>query len=353
MSKICIVGTSNLKHISLISLYTCIFDELDIPYDVVYTARYGIKEKSSAKRQYCYSAKGMKTRLAKIKELLRFRRFTKKIIKKNKYDFIITWQTTCAYLFFDILFFKFNKRYIVNIRDYVIENNKFFYFLLKLLVKNSAFSTISSEGFLKFLPPAQYVKVNSVNLNLIDSVIPLKYKPTRPYKIGFAGNCRYFNESYRLVDALKNDDRFELWFCGTNSDVLAKYAECHNIQNVKTMPAFDVNETINIMERFDIVNSAFGNDAMDNRTLLPIRLYLAAAICKPTLANEHTQLASFIRKYSLGFVIKEYSTLADELVEYFDTLNGDSFCNSCNEFLKSAKKENEYFCLRVRECIGM
>lgn len=351
MKKICIIGTSNLKHISLISLYTHIFDELEVPYDLIYIDRYGTVEKSTAEHQYCYCAKKMTSKLSKIRELLKFRRFAKRLIKKNNYDLLITWQTTGAYLFFDLLLFSYRGRYIVNIRDYVIENNKFFYSLLKRLVAQSVFSTISSEGFLNFLPPAKYVKVNSINPALIPDESDAYPKMQRPYKIGFAGNCRYFNESYKLIESLKNDERFELWFCGTNSEVLKKYAECYDIRNVKTLPAFDVSETLSIVQQFDVINSAFGNDAMDNKTLLPIRLYLSVALRKPILATEETQLAKVVSKNGLGFVVKDYNNLADDLVEYIETLNEKSFFDCCDTFLKNAKKENDDFARMVRKCV--
>ena len=43
-SKICIIGTSNIKHISLISLYTKYFDQHGMAYDIIYLDRYGIEE---------------------------------------------------------------------------------------------------------------------------------------------------------------------------------------------------------------------------------------------------------------------------------------------------------------------
>ena len=46
-SKICIIGTSNIKHISLISLYTKYFDQHGMAYDIIYLDRYGIEDNGS------------------------------------------------------------------------------------------------------------------------------------------------------------------------------------------------------------------------------------------------------------------------------------------------------------------
>ena len=48
------------------------------------------------------------------------------------------------------------------------------------------------------------------------------------------------------------------------------------------MPTFDPKATVDIMAGFDFVNSAFGNDAMDNSTLMlsdSIRLWLSTVRC--------------------------------------------------------------------------
>ena len=342
-SKICIIGTSNIKHISLISLYTKYFDQNSRYYDIIYLDRYGIEEKTNANQVYRYSDVNSAGLLGKLKMFWRFRRYVKDILKKNDYAYVITWQTTGAYLFADILLRRYKNRFVINVRDYVIENNIVFRTILKKLVKKSYFTTISSDGFRLFLPKAEYIKVNSVNEEILENIFGRPLVKQGPIKIGFAGNCRYFRESYKLIDALANDNRFELWYCGTNSKVLEDYASKRMINNVRTMPTFDPKDTIDIMSDFNIVNSAFGNDAMDNSTLMPIRLYTAIAIHRPILVNSNTQLAKEVTKGNIGYVIEDYSTLADDLYSYYLSLEPEYFSNACEKYLKTARDENELF----------
>lgn len=342
-SKICIVGTSNLKHISLISLYTKYFDQCGIDYDIVYLDRYGIEENTTASKVFKYSASNVCSKTGKFWMFIQFHRYAKKILKNNHYDYIITWQTTGAYLFADILLWSFKKRFVVNVRDYVVENNRFFKWLLKKLVRNALFVTVSSDGFRTFLPSCDYIKVNSINEDLLENIKGRPLNCGQPIKIGFAGNCRYFRESYKLIDALANDARFELWYCGTNSEILKEYANSKGICNVKTMPTFDPKVTVDIMAGFDFVNSAFGNDAMDNSTLMPIRLYTALAIHRPMLVNSNTQLAKEVIKGNIGFVINDYTNLGDDLFAYYQGLDFDTLSKSCDDYLQLARKENKTF----------
>lgn len=353
MSKVCIVGASNIKHISLISLYTRYLNEHSIPYDIIYLDRYGIEEQTTAQNQYCFRAN---MRIGKIKKLWTFWRFRHFVIDRLKckdYDLVITWQATTAYLLCGFLGRKYRGKFVMNIRDYIMENNPFVRALLKRQLKQAAMVTISSEGFLEFLPDADYVRVNSINEELLADVVPATQEAAESYKIGFVGNCRFFSESYKLIHALGNDPRFELWYCGTNSDVLKNYAAENSIHNVHTIAGFAKEETLQIMSAFHMVNSAFGNDALDNRTLMPIRLYTALAMHLPILANEGTQLAKEVMAGHIGFVVDNYADLAESLYNYLKTLDHNQHTENCERYLHNARQENRIFYEKLAQLTGV
>lgn len=339
----CIIGTANIKHISLISLYTRYFDMKDIPYDIVYLDRYGIEEKTTAQNTYKYTVIPKNGSLGRLKMFWDFRKYALKRIKEGGYKYIITWQTTGAYLFADKLMRKYPGRYVINVRDYVAEGKWPFKWLIRCLIKKAYFVTLSSPGFKTFLPDHDYLRVNSINEDLLEGITPAQHKRDGVVRVGFAGNCRYFQESFKLIDALGNDPRFELWYCGTNSETLKDYAEQHNYTNVKTMPGFNPSETAEIMSGFDIVNSAFGNDAKDNSTLIPIRLYTAVALHRPMLVNDSTQLAQEVSENDLGFVIGDYEGLGDKLYPYYCNLDFDVLDRRCDQYMVKSRTENQLF----------
>lgn len=77
-SRICIVGTANLKHISLISVYTRYFDSEGIPYDIIYWDRYGIEEVTTAHSVYKYYERGKESSLRRFLSFVKFRQYAKK-----------------------------------------------------------------------------------------------------------------------------------------------------------------------------------------------------------------------------------------------------------------------------------
>lgn len=342
-SNICIIGTANIKHISLISLYTRYFDMNGISYDIVYLDRYGIEEETSAQNTYKYTAIPKRGSFGRLKMFWDFRKYALKRIEEGRYKYIITWQTTGAYLFADKLMKKYPRRYVINVRDYVAEEKWLFKWLIHRLIKKALFVTLSSPGFKTFLPKYDYLRVNSINEDLLEGIAPIQHKRDGVVRIGFAGNCRYFQESFKLIDTLGNDPRFELWYCGTNSETLKDYAEQHNYTNVKTMPGFNPGETAEIMSGFDIVNSAFGNDARDNSTLIPIRLYTAVALHRPMLVNNSTQLAQEVTENSLGFVIENYIGLGEKLYSYYNSLNFEDLDAKCDQYMVKSRAENQLF----------
>lgn len=350
MSEICIVGAANLKHMSLISLYTKYFDENNISYDLIYLDRYGIDEENNAENVYKLKVKRdiKSKKIYKLIDFIKFRNFASKHIKSNKYKFVITWQLTTAYILFGVL--GRGHKYIVNVRDYIMENNPVIKFMLKRLVNKSFMTTVSSAGFYEFLPDYKYIKVNSINEKIISKIVQSDYKTNnKKYKIGFIGNCRFFDACYKLIDAFKNDERFEVWFSGTNSEVLSKYAKNNGVENVFTTPAFAPEDTIRIMSEFDVVNSAFGNDSTDCRLLIPIRLYTAVALLKPMLVNFETQLSKEVDEFGLGFSIRTYNNLSNDLYNYLTNLDRNKFKENCDFYLEKSRRENTEFYNKLKE----
>jgi len=347
LKKVCIVANSNLKHVSLISLYTNILDKHKITYDIIYIERYGIKEKSNARKLYPFYLQFSGGKINKIKGFLKFRRFAKKIIKENKYDFIITWQATTAYILFDFLISKYKNRYCLNIRDYIMEKKLPIRLILNPLLKFSTFATISSKSFTDFLPKHNYILINSINDDIItNSTRNKKSKKTSieyPIKIGFVGNCRFFDENIKLINALKNNKKYELWFCGTNSEYLEEYAKKNEISNVITTGSFAVEETEKIMSQFDLINSAFGNEHINVKTLTPIRLYTAIGLYIPIIVNDKTQLSNIVKENKIGFIIKSYDNLDKNIENYMKELKSENFVKNCDNFLKKSREENLIF----------
>lgn len=343
MKKICILSAVNIKHMSLISLYTEELTKLKIEFDIIYMDKYNEEEYINAKNIYRYvniiNPKTLK--FMRGLKYFKFINYAKKILEKNKYDFIIVWNDVAILLFADYLRKKWAGKYCLNIRDYFYQKNIFIYNRFKKVIESSAFTTLSSLGYTTFLPKGNYVHLNSFNKELLSKCTPKSNMAKLPLRLSFIGNVRFFEENYKLIEILKNDVRYELHYHGTNSDIIKKYAQENNIKNIVCSGSFPVNDTKKYLENSDIINNIFGNSTTDVKTLTSIRLYHAAYMKVPILVSKNSYMEKIIKKYKIGYSIDlEEEKLADRLYQWYTNLNFEELKLNCDKLLYEAEKEN-------------
>ncbi len=348
MKKICILGTSNLKHMTLISHYTDKLDELNIDYDVIYIDKYGDNESINARKKHVYRLK-IKREWSFGRKLIRYWRFKKfaiDIINSNNYDFIIVWGSFTAFMFSMFLGKKYKKRYCINIRDYAYEKIKIIYFIMKFVIKNSSFTTISSEGFKIFLPKYDYTVLHSLNEHILSSC----NRKARlrdidePIRISFIGYVRFYENNKKFIDALGNDNRFILQFFGEGSDVLQEYSRDKGYSNVICEGRFEPHETFKYLEKTDIINNLYGTNDIALDTALSIRLYYTGYLYIPILVFNGTYMQKICNEFGIGYAINNINdNIADDIYNWYRNINFDLFQNNCNQFINKVKLDNERF----------
>ncbi|MFW7402918.1 hypothetical protein ACODG4_08705 [Vagococcus fluvialis] len=346
--KICILSASNIKHMSLISLYTSQLEKYKIPYDIIYFDKYGIDEKINAQSKYklYFQVNREWSLLKKLNQYLRFRKTAKKIIKKNNYDFLIVWGTHTTFLFADYLFIHYRKRYCLNIRDYFHEKRKLFYLVHKIMITNSSFSTISSLGFLKFLPKFDYKVVHSLN----DNLKKMKEKSGiatidnySPIIITFIGYVRFFDTDKKLIDELGNDQRFILKFIGEGAQYLQPYVDKQQIKNVVCIAGFNIDETVELLNDANIINNLYGKNNIALDTAISIKFYYSIMKKIPILTFRDTYISELSRQLGIGISIDEIEGSADDIFNQYNRLLESDLSIISENFLEKVEMENQMF----------
>lgn len=346
--KICILSTVNMKHMTLISLYTSYFEQQGLSYDIICVDKYGDQEKHGAKQFYAFPL-GIKRDwpvLKKVFYYLKFKKFGEGILERNKYDFIIVWNTYTAILFSKTLLVRHNKKYCLNIRDYAHENNPLVKYVVKKLVRKAEFCTISSGGFREFLPEHDYVKVHSYNEAILRSCVPRKEKRAidEPLRITFIGYVRFFERDKQLIRTLGNDDRYVLQFFGEGSHVLEQYAKENNYKNVICKGRFEPEKTPSLLQETDVINNLYGvgNIALD--TAISIRMYYAIYLNIPILVFEDTHMSEVVEHYGIGFSVdKNMTNLVEDFYLWYSNMEHSNFVKNCLAFKREVLKDNENF----------
>ncbi|PTK07591.1 glycosyltransferase [Mammaliicoccus sciuri] len=355
--KICILGAVNIKHMTLISHYLDNIDLAKNKVDIIYVDKYGINEEIKNVNMYKYPIKidNKWTKLRKAKEYYKFKPFAKRIIKKNQYDLIIVWGSYTAHLFKDFLIKNYNNRYILNIRDYFYEKNKLVYFRMKNIVNNSLITTISSDGFMEFLPASKkYQVIHSFNEKvLINCKRRNDISKDKPLKISFIGNNRFYEVNKMFMLSLKNDNRFLLQYFGTGSSILKDFAIKNNINNTKFIDGFPIENTGDLLNETDILNNIYGNNDIALDTALSIRLYYAIYLNMPILTSENTYTSKKANELNLGFDInvKSGTNFGNQIIKWYNNLDLNEINNLTFAELKRINDINKDFYIKLRKVL--
>lgn len=352
--KICFLSIVNIKHMSGASVYTDFFQEQKIQYDIIHIDKYFLEEETEAENTYKFELEIQKkwSKFKKIRQYFKFRKFAKEIIKKNKYDLVIVWGTEASLLFSDYLLTYIKNKYILNIRDYANLNSQFKYLLLKQLVRNSCFTTISSKGFENFLPKEEYVIVNSLNFSVLrNSNVRLGLNVQEgPLKVCFIGYVRFIENDKRLLDALGNDKRFIIQFFGIGSNELKKYSKERNITNIEFVDSFDVKQTSELLNKADIINNLYGNNDIALDTATSIKYFYSIYLNLPILVYKNTHMEKITKEFSFVFD-GDYSRLGDRIYEWYRNIDFKEFSSSNRKILSELTEENDIFYRKLNRFI--
>lgn len=318
--------------------------------------KYGEEEEIGAQNKYVFKniINQNSPKILKSIRYFKFKKFAIPIIEKNNYDFIIVWNDVAIFMFADYLSKNWKGKYCLNIRDYLYQNKPFLRQRYKNVIKNSAFTTISSDGYKSFLPSFDYLHVHSLNKEVLSTIVPRKSfkKNNQPIRVSFIGNVRFFDINKKLLDIFKNDKRFVMQFFGTNSNVLEKYSFENGINNTIFHDTFKLSETANYINKTDLVNNLYGYGTIDLDYALSIKLYHGLYNRTPILVFHKTYMAEIIKKYKIGYVVEEINIdLPNKIYEWYINLNFKEFNSNCELLLREIRENEEEFELKYQQFI--
>lgn len=348
-ARIAILSCVNIKHMSLISLYTDILKREGIPFDVIYMDKYGEDEEIECNNKYRYVNKvdrKLPRFFKKIKYYM-FKPWACKVMRQNKYHFIIVWNDLAIFLFANFLSKHYKGKYCLNVRDNMYYDKPKYEKMYFRCFSNSSFNTISSKGFLDFLPQGvKYYPINSLNLSVLKGmkVHDRMRSKNEKIRIGFIGYVRFFERNQRLLDCFANDSRYEIHFYGKFADVLKEYAASRGIENGVFHDSFPVADTPKYLENIDIMNNLYGNNTLNIRKAISIKLFHSLYARIPILVNMDTYIGSEATSLGIGYYVTEFTDkFKDDLYEWYHSIDFAQLSKRCEDYLLSAEKENNEF----------
>ena len=284
---------------------------LNTEYDLIYWDR-GLKDEPvGAKGTYRFTSPVPPSSCIPVK-LSRlffgywgFSSFLKRILKCNDYELIIALTGNSAAIASGILSRKYSGKYIVDIRDYFLENHPLYSYFENKAIKNSGLTLISSPDYVRFLGKHDYLIMHNIQViqkNDVDQ-IKMKKHDAKPFVVSCIGTSKNLKEDRRVIDYFANDERFTIRFIGRGYDDLSNYIRDNRINNVELHGEFQSTETIGFYKQTDAILSMYGCGKTHFKYQLTNKLYYAAQLELPIIVSPETSMAKVVSKYALGLAL--------------------------------------------------
>ncbi|WP_434399822.1 capsular biosynthesis protein [Planococcus sp. 11815] len=348
--RFCFISLNNMYLCPYIEKYTNLMKD---EYDVIYWDRHDVGEDIGAVNHYRFNInmEEGQSKFRKVLGYIKFKNYALKVLKENKYDGLVILQTSVSLLLNKELISRYNKRYVLDIRDYTLEKNFLFYHLLKNIIKKSYITVISSKGYEEFLPKNNYTLVhNDVDIDA-HKIYELRLKEkVKKIRISCIGLIRFHDQNKKVIEKFKNDSRFVLKFIGKDAYALKSFCVENDIKNVVLIDQFNPEDTLDYYRETDIVYNLYGNNSPLLDYALSNKLYYAAKLARPILVSPGTFMESVSTKFNFGYSVNlEDPLLCNNLYEYYQSLNQEDLIDNCEEFLSEVKKDNVIFNKRIQK----
>lgn len=344
--RVCFIIPGNMFSTPYLQRY---LNLLHKPYDLVLWNCRGIEERSQATKQFVldYEMSSSSSKIKKTVGYIKFKLLAEKVIRRENYDAVLALTGNTAVLLSGTLSRRYDRRYLVDIRDYYKENLKWYYAIEKRTIGHSGIAVISSEGYRSFLPEHDYVIAHNINY-LPEATIDSARNSVERFKerlvLSYIGNMRFAEQDKRLLSFFANDERFHINLFGNGYGKLSGYCQEQGINNVKIIDWFPPEETIGYYLKTDIVLNLYGNNSSLLDYALSNKLYYAAQLGKPILVCSGTYMETVSKQYGFGFTLDlNNESSKNALLQYYNTIEWNQFFADCDLFLAKVAKEDTAF----------
>lgn len=349
--KILLMGFSKIKFMPYMKFYLDNIDREKNEIHLLYWNR-DLKEESILEykdlflHEFRYYQEDTASKLMKVKAFIEYRKYTSKILRTGKFDFVIVLHTFPGALNIDILKKYYKNKYIFDYRDSTYENIGIFKKLVGAVVKFSKATFVSSSAFKRFLPSSEKNKIFISHNILLDS---LNHRNDRELygvksdriRIAFWGFIRHEQINKTIIKRLSCDERFELHYYGREQQTainLKTYAHSISANNVFFHGEYNPEDRYEFIKRTDIIHNIY----YDNNTMLAMgNKYYDGIIFKiPQICMQGSFMGQCATAGKVGMECNpEDDDFCDKIYSFYQKLNWETFYESCDKELQKIYKE--------------
>ncbi len=281
----------------------------------------------------------------KIYSFIKYKHYASKFLRKN-FDRVIVLHSLPGVLNWRILTKKYKERFIFDFRDLTYESIPIYKKIIASLVKCSAFTSVSSDGFRPFLPKECgdkiYTNHNILEESLFHRDCGVNRIKSSIIRIAFWGFIREERLNKQIIKSIAGDRRFELHYYGREQQIalnLKKYAKDIGTSNIFFHGAYIPEDRYKFVQNTDLIHNIYSESknvmlAMGNKFYDGIIFYL------PQICMQGSFMGEIVEKEKLGFAVDPYSErFLDSIYERMKYVDEKNFKNTCNQFLHKCQNE--------------
>ena len=347
-----IIGFAKIKYMPYLNLYLDNIDTSKNEVHVLYWNR-DLQSEDIPQREnviwheFKYYQEDDVSPLTKIGSFLKFRRFAKRVIKQEKFDFLVALTSVLSVLISDLLTLKYKNKFFFDYRDVTYEKIPVYKFILWSIVKNSRKTFVSSDAFRDYFPEVQQEKIHTTYNFLSDSLNHRDDKElygtkSDKIRIAFWGFIRHEEINKKIIKNLANDQRFELHYYGREQETakeLKNFAVELNAKNIFFHGEYNPEDRYEFIKNTDIIHNIYD----DNNMMLAMgnKYYDSIIFRIPQICTDGSYMGKMAEKHGIGKQVNPNDpNFANEIYNYYRNLDQKQFKINCDEILEKIIEDN-------------
>lgn len=336
----------NLDGVNVTPYFQYYRDLISESYDYIYWGRSDCGSEPDASNVYRYDSpvdSGASRYLQLLHGYLGFRRYASKLLSKHRYQRVVALTGNTATLLEPVLCRCYKGRYIIDIRDYFLENNPIYRAVEERVIENSGLAIISSPAYTNFLGDHDFVVMhNSQHISSRERAeVQNRVRPGDPFVLLSVGTCKNPENDKAVIRYFANDSRFLLRFIGRGYGVLESFIIDCGISNVELIDEFPSEMTLDFYKQADAVLSMYGSEKTHFKYQLTNKLYYSAQLELPIIVSPDTYMAETVDRYGLGIVLDFADTSQkDNILHLYDSDCRMAMVDGTRRFMSMASEQN-------------
>ena len=233
---------------------------------------------------------------------------------------------------------KYNKKYIVDYRDFSIEQHPFFRLLFRNVVRRSYANLPNCTS---------YILCHNMNIEDVDKALANNTPSIHSHsliRVLTIGGIRNAQANIEIINSFANDKSFHMDFVGKGPALprLKEYAMVEHVDNISFVGFYKKEMEASFVRDCSIMNIYFPNTP-SHTAIMSNRFYNALIYRKPMIVLADSIQGKYVEDNDLGVAVRDCTHLSDKVKMWLAQVDSKDFDQKCNQLLMQFRQDHDIF----------